>query len=202
MHARPLPKACPAHSAQRGNRRAGRAGGGLCAALGLWYEAGRAYPRSTFFTLKRPARHSAAGLRLGRRARLCTPGPDDLHAGRLLCWGRKPGRDRREENGRQCMKILRWRCQPGLPRKHPTGVGKTRHSIKRLCASWKHPTGVGKTYSGTACHRAHRKHPTGVGKTDFTPECPAGNSWKRKMPRSGTASRGWSRIRPKAEPIF
>lgn len=51
-----LPKACPAHSAQRGNRRAGRAGGGLCAALGLWYEAGRAYPCSTFFTLKRPAR--------------------------------------------------------------------------------------------------------------------------------------------------
>lgn len=25
------------------------------------------------------------------------PGPDDLHAGRLLCWGRKPGRDQREE---------------------------------------------------------------------------------------------------------
>lgn len=23
------------------------------------------------------------------------------------------------------MKTLRWRCQPGLPRKHPTGVGKT-----------------------------------------------------------------------------
>lgn len=61
----PLPKACPAHSAQRGNRRTGRAGGSLCAALGLWYEAGRAYPCSTFFTLKRPARAfcrwSAAG---------------------------------------------------------------------------------------------------------------------------------------------
>ena len=33
-----------------------------------------------------------------QRARLCTPDHADLHAARLLRWGRKPGRNQREEN--------------------------------------------------------------------------------------------------------
>ena len=33
-----------------------------------------------------------------QRARLCTPGHADLHAARLLRWGRKPGKNQREEN--------------------------------------------------------------------------------------------------------
>ena len=33
-----------------------------------------------------------------QRARLCTPDHADLHAVRLLRWGRKPGRNQREEN--------------------------------------------------------------------------------------------------------
>ena len=33
-----------------------------------------------------------------QRARLCTPGHANLHAARLLRWGRKPGKNQREEN--------------------------------------------------------------------------------------------------------
>lgn len=33
-----------------------------------------------------------------QRARLCTPDHADLHVARLLRWGRKPGRNQREEN--------------------------------------------------------------------------------------------------------
>ena len=88
------------------------------------------------------------------------------------------------KNGRQCMKTLRWRCQPGLPRKHPHGCGedqaleagllavvetpprvwgRPRYAVWPVWAKGNTPTGVGKTAFRSASLRCMKKHPHGCG---------------------------------------
>ena len=88
------------------------------------------------------------------------------------------------KNGRLCMKTLRWRCQPGLPRKHPHGCGEdliggqgADIEIETPPRVWGRreylegldyllgntPTGVGKTGTTTNGLPVPEKHPHGCG---------------------------------------
>ena len=88
------------------------------------------------------------------------------------------------KNGRLCMKTLRWRCQPGLPRKHPHGCGEdliggqgADIEIETPPRVWGRreylegldyllgntPTGVGKTVDAGLRVTAGWKHPHGCG---------------------------------------
>lgn len=92
-----------------------------------------------------------------------------------------PAESSGRKNGRQCMKTPRWRCQPGLPRKHPHGCGEDPAQYKALVRVLETPPRVWgrRTAEQPAIGRTGNT-PTGVGKTDFTPECPAGTAGSAK----------------------
>ena len=70
------------------------------------------------------------------------------------------------KNGRQCMKTLRWRCQPGLPRKHPHGCGEDPAQYKALVRVLETPPRVwGRLLLIVHLMRHDGNTPTGVGKT-------------------------------------
>ena len=104
------------------------------------------------------------------------------------------------------MKTLRWRCQPGLPRKHPHGPGedaallaacavypetpprvwgRRRGEIRIAVVAGNTPTGVGKTPRPFTLAAARQKHPHGCGEDSVTVE-PSVKVWE-------TPPRVWGR---------
>ncbi len=67
------------------------------------------------------------------------------------------------KNGRQCMKILRWRCQPGLPRKHPHGCGEDPAQYKALVRVLETPPRVWEDVQRNSLPSGAQETPHGCG---------------------------------------
>ena len=81
---------------------------------------------------------------------------------------RSPAEISGRKNGRQCMKTPRWRCQPGLPRKHPHGCGEDSRSDCGISACGETPPRVwGRPPSSPSSPSSPGNTPTGVGKTAY-----------------------------------
>ena len=81
-----------------------------------------------------------------------------------MCWGRKPGRDQREEkrqavHGDTPLALSAWATSETPPRVW----GRPRYAVWPVWAKGNTPTGVGKTAFRSASLRCMKKHPHGCG---------------------------------------